>query len=467
MRKQTDKTELFERMPIPRAVMTLSIPMVLSSLVMLAYNLADTFFVARLNDPLETAAVTLASPVLLAFNAVNNLFGVGASSKMSRALGEKDYDAVRASAAFGVWGAAIFAVLFSLLATVLRPSLLTLLGASAENRAQTASYLLWTVSLGALPAILNVVMAYLVRAEGSALHAGIGTMSGCLLNMVLDPIFILPWGLDMGAAGAGLATCVSNIVACIYFLTLLRVKRGQTFVSVSPKRALGVTRKTALEILSVGVPAAIQNLLNVAGMTVLNNLVAVYDSEAVSAVGIAHKITMVALYVAMGFGQGVMPLAGYNYASGNRKRMKEGVLFAAKISTSILLLLTAVYWVFAEQIVGLFMDNERVVEYGAAFVRGGSLAQPFLALDFLAVGVFQSCGFGLRSLIFAVCRKVVLEIPGMLLLNRLFPLYGLAYAQFAAELILSVAATICLFRLFRGGDGGGGGKAVSPAENGG
>ena len=449
MRTQTDKTELFERMPIPRAVMSLSIPMVLSSLVMLVYNLADTFFVAKMNDPLETAAVTLASPVLLAFNAVNNLFGVGASSRMSRSLGEKDHETVRASAAFGVWGAIIFAMLFSVIATVFRPGMLQLLGAKAENSAQTAAYLKWTVSVGAVPAILNVVMAYLVRAEGASVHASIGTMSGCLLNIILDPIFILPGGLNMGAAGAGLATCLANSVACGYFLVLIAVRRSRTYVSVSPKTALSVSRSAAKEIFGVGIPASIQNLLNVVGMTILNNAVAEYGSEAVSAVGIAQKITMVAMYVAMGFGQGVMPLAGYNYASGNRQRMKEGVLFAAKVSTGILLVLTVFYWIFAEDIVALFMDSGSIVRYGTVFVRGLSLAQPFLALDFLAVGVFQSCGFGLRSLVFAICRKIVLEIPAMLILNRIYPLFGLAYARFAAEVILSAAALMCLLRLFK------------------
>lgn len=436
-------------MPIPRAVMSLSVPMVLSSLVMLAYNLADTFFVGRLNDPLETAAVTLAGPVLLAFNAVNNLFGVGASSRMSRSLGEKDHETVRASAAFGIWGALLFAALFSVIATVFCPQLLLLLGATAENGTQTAAYLKWTVSVGAIPAILNVVTAYLVRAEGSPLHASIGTMSGCLLNIVLDPIFILPGGLNMGAAGAGLATCISNTVACVYFLVLILVRRCRTFVSVSPKTALSISRFARKDVFGVGIPASIQNLLNVVGMTILNNAVAVYGSEAVSAVGIAQKITMVAMYIAMGFGQGVMPLAGYNYASGNRRRMKEGVLFASMISSAILMVLTVLYWVFAKDVVALFMDTENVICYGTVFVRGLSLAQPFLALDFLAVGVFQSCGFGMRSFVFAVCRKIILEIPFMLLFNRLYPLFGLAYARFATELILSAVAAFYLFRLFK------------------
>ena len=189
------KTELFERAAIPKAVAKLAVPTILSSLVMVLYNLADTYFVGMLNDPIENAAVALAAPVLLAFNAINNLFGVGSSSMMSRALGTKDYDTVYRSSAFGFYCALGFGILFSLLCTVFSQPLLNLLGASPETAESTAAYLKWTTNLGATPAILNVVLAYLVRSEGSAMHASIGTMSGCLMNIILDPIFILPGAL--------------------------------------------------------------------------------------------------------------------------------------------------------------------------------------------------------------------------------------------------------------------------------
>ena len=175
-------------MPIPKAVMQLAIPTVISSLVMVIYNLADTYFVGMLNDPIQNAAVTLAAPVLLAFNAINNLFGVGSSSMMSRALGSKDMDTVYKSSAFGFYCALFSGLLFSVLYTVFSAPLLVVLGANAETAQATGGYLMWTVSFGAAPAILNVVMAYLVRAEGASLHASIGTMSGCLLNILLDPI---------------------------------------------------------------------------------------------------------------------------------------------------------------------------------------------------------------------------------------------------------------------------------------
>ena len=441
------KTLLFEEMPIPRAVAKLAVPTILSSLVTVLYNLADTYFVGMLNNSVQNAAVTLAAPLILAFNAVNNLFGVGSSSMMSRALGSRDYETVHRSSAFGFYCSIFCGLLFSLLYVIFQPFVLTILGADATTAEATAGYLRWTVACGAAPTILNVVMAYLVRAEGAALHASIGTMSGCILNIILDPIFILPWGLNMGAEGAGLATFLSNCVACGYFFVLLYVKRENTHVCIKPSMFC-LKRKIVLGVCGVGIPASIQNLLNVTGMTVLNNFTSSYGSDAVAAMGITQKINMVPMQIAMGLSQGIMPLISYNYASGNTPRMKKTLTFAAKISLTALVIVAAGYYVGAGALVRMFMQDPTIVAYGTRFLRGFCLGLPFLCMDFLAVGVFQAVGLGKNAFIFAILRKVVLEIPALIILNALFPLYGLAYAQFAAEIILAAAAVVVLIRMF-------------------
>ncbi len=446
---KTDKrTGLFESVPIPRAVVALCVPTIISSLVMVLYNLADTYFVGILNDPVQNAAVTLAGPVLLAFNAVNNLFGVGSSSMMSRALGRKDYDTVHRSSAFGFYCALLCGVIFSAACTVGKTPLLALLGADEVTTQATSDYMLWTVSCGAVPAILNVVLAYMVRAEGAALHASIGTMSGCLLNIVLDPVFILPWGLDMGAAGAGLATFISNCVACAYFFVLIYVRRNTTCVCIRPDKFC-LRKAIVLGVCGVGIPASIQNLLNVTGMTILNNFTSVFGADAVAAMGITQKIYMVPMYVCMGVSQGIMPLVSYNYASGNQKRMKSAVVFAGGISVGFITAAAVFLFAGANGVVKFFMDNPAIISYGIRFMRGFCLGLPFLCMDFLAVGVFQALGFGKNALIFAIMRKIVLEIPALYLLNHLFPLYGLAYAQFVAEFVLAIAAVVELLVIFR------------------
>lgn len=449
MNQTQDKEYLFERMPVPGAVMQLSLPIVISSLVTILYNLADTFFVGMLNNPVENAAVTLVYPVTLAFNAVNNLFGVGVSSAMSRHLGRKAYDQVRVCSAFGFYGAMISGLLFSALCILFRLPLLTLLGTDAQTLDATAGYLHWTVCCGALPAILNVVQSYMVRSEGSTLHASIGTMSGCLLNIVLDPIFILPWGLNMGAAGAGLATFLSNCVACLYFVVLARIKKGKTFVSMDLRLLPKLTAEQIRDILGVGIPTSIQNLLNVTGTTLLNNFTAPFGAAAIAAMGISQKLYMIPMQVSLGFSQGIMPLVSYNYASGNRKRMKQTILFAMRIIVCSMLFLTVVYYLSAPAMIRAFMDSEEIIAYGSRFLRVMSLGFVFLCTDFLAVGVFQALGMGRNALLFAICRKLVLEIPLLFLLNHFYPLYGLPFAQLITEIFLSCLGVIMLRRIFR------------------
>lgn len=444
-----DKIYLFEQEKISKSVLTLAVPTILSSLVMVFYNLADTFFVGMLNDPIQNAGVTLAAPVLLAFNAINNLFGVGASSMIARALGRRDYDTATKTSSIGFYCSLFCSILFSLLCLLFMNPLLKILGADITSELATYQYLKWTVVCGAVPAILNVVLAYLVRSEGSSLHASIGTMSGCILNIILDPLFILPSFLNMKTEGAALATFISNCFACGYFFVLLYSKRRKSFISLDFKK-FSFDKVIIKGICGVGIPASIQNLLNVAGMTIFNNITSSYGALAVASMGIVQKVYTIPWYISLGISQGVMPLISYNYASGNRNRMKEAFLYAIKISLSIIFGFVLIYWLFSGQVIGSFMNNPKIIENGVILLRGFCLALPFLCIDFMAVGVFQAIGLGRYSFIFAIVRKIILEIPAIFVLNMLFPLYGLGYSQFFAEIILAITAIYMLNIIFSG-----------------
>ncbi len=446
--KNDSKIELFEHRPVPKAIATLAIPTILSSLVMVIYNLADTYFVGMLNDSIQNAAVTFVAPVLLAFNAVNNLFGVGSSSLMSRSLGMKDYQMVRKTSAIGFYCTLFFATFIAIGCALFYKPLIYMLGSDVVTFEATYQYMLWTVMFGAVPAILNVVLAYMVRSEGASLHASIGTMSGCFLNIILDPIFILPWGLNMGAAGAGCATFISNCVACIYFFILLKVKKKNTYVSLSPK-LFSFDKRVLTSIFAVGIPASIQNLLNVTGMTILNNLTSVYGTSAVAAIGITQKVNLVPTQIAMGLSQGIMPLISYCYASKNIERMKQTIITSIKICAIFAFSVAFIYYIQSEFFIKLFMSNAEIVSYGSSFLKGYCLGIPFLTFDFLCVGVYQAIGNGKLSLFFAIARKIILEIPALFILNMIYPLYGLAYSQFIAEFILTVVAGIVMIQLFK------------------
>ena len=444
------KTYMFEEMPVPQAVAKQAVPTVVSSVVMILYNLADTYFVGMMNDPVQSAAVTLAAPLILLFNAVSNLFGIGASSYMSRSLGKRDYEAVSRTSAFGIYGALISALCFAVLCSVFRSPLLSLLGADASSRDATLRYMRWTVFYGAVPSILSIVLSSMIRSEGASGQASIGMIGGCVLNILLDPFFILPFGLDMGAAGAGLATMLSNTCACLYLLGVIlrRLRRSDTYISLDVRR-VGLDREIIREVLTVGVPISVQNILNVTGATLLNNITSGYGTDAVAAIGIAHKVNIVPIYVSMGLGQGIMSLVGYNYAAGRTERLKKILLFTSALTAGFIVLAAGAMYLGAYGIMEAFMKNDAVIAYGGRFLHAYSIALPFLAFDFLFVSVFQAVGMGKESLIFAILRKLVLEIPALIVLDRLFPLYGLPYSQLVAELVLSAAGGLVLLRLFR------------------
>ncbi len=448
MAQTASKEQLFEKISIPKAVATLAVPTVISQLVMMLYNLADTFWVGMLNDPLQNAAVTLTAPALMAFNAITNLFGTGSASLMSRALGRKDYDVVSRTSVFGLYCAVFLAVIYAIVCACCRTPLLNLLGADAATFDGANSYLLWAVIINAVPAVMNVTFAHFVRAEGSAAHASIGTMSGCILNIILDPIFILPWGLNMGAAGAGLATFIANCVSCLYFAIFLIRHKGKTFVSVDPRK-FSFRKDIIAEVFNVGIPSALQNLFSVTGMTVLNNFTAGHGADAVAAMGICQKVYMVPMYITLGVSQGATPLIGYNYASGDAPRVKKAISFTRIVNLAIIVFTALLYFIFPAFFVSMFINNQTIIDHGVKLLRGFAIGLPLMSLDFFSVSIFQATGKGKAALIFAVLRKIIFEIPLLFIMNRLVPLYGLPYAQVITEFVLACVSTVVLIRFYK------------------
>jgi len=443
-----DREELFERVPVRNAILKLTLPMVFGSLVSILYNIADTYFVGQLNNAIQNAAVTFVAPAMTLFYAITNLFGVGASSIMSRALGRKDVERVKKASATGIYLALAFAILLAVGATVLNDGVLNLLGTTEEAWSVTKAYMKWTVCLGAVPAIMNIVMGFILRAEGRSIIASVGMMCGCFINIILDPFFILPFGFNLGAEGAALATFISNCIGSTVFIVYIITQRRNLLVSVNP-RYISFKRDVFGEIIFVGFPGVVQNNLNVISMTIMNNLMSAYTEDAVAAMGIAGKVNQLPIQVIFGFSQGVMPLIGYNYASGNNKRMKEAISKTLKISISVLVVITIAFIFGGEYITHIFMKNDNISHIGGLFLRGFGISLIFMCIDFMAVGVSQSFGMGRYALIFSILRKAVLEIPLMLAYNYLFGLNGIAFCQCTAEIVMSIAGFIVLKKLIK------------------
>lgn len=438
-RVKKDRKELFENSPVWSAIFALTLPMIISSVVAMVYNLSDTYFVGALEDSVQNAAITLAAPAMTLFYAITNLFGIGASSLMSRSLGIKDTETVKKASATGLYFAFVCAVGLSLFILIFNNQVLGLLGTDTDTFDATKHYMFWTVGLGAIPSIMSIMFGYLLRAEGRAMQASIGQMSGCVLNIILDPFFILPWGLNLGAAGAGLATFIASCTSLSFFLIFILVERNNTYVCINPKY-VSFTRTVLSNIFIVGIPGVVQNNLNVLSMIVLNNIVKGYGPDTVAAVGIANKINQLPIQIVFGFTQGVMPLIGYNYASRNFPRMKEAIKKTYILTMSALITITLLFNIAGKPIIGMFMDIDNIIVTGSWFLSGFGISLPFLCIDFMVVGISQSFGMGKVALIFSVARKLLLEIPFILLLNYLAGVRGVAYAQCSTEIIMAIVA---------------------------
>ena len=423
------KTELFENAPIRRAVLSQIIPAVASQMIALIYNLADTYFVGLLNDPVQTAAVTVAAPSFVMLTAISNLFGVGGASAIARALGRKAPEQARQISALAAWFGAAAGVLFSLLFAGLAAPILRLCGAKQDTLDAAFRYARWVVIFGGPFTVLNTLLANLIRSEGGAIHASIGVSLGGLLNIVLDPLFVLPQFLGLQAEGAGLATAISNAAAAGYFCCYLIGKRKETVLSVRPQLLRYAGRHLG-GVLSIGFPSAVQYALTVVAVAALSRFVANHQiTEAVAALGIVKKLDQLPLYFSIGVANGLLPLLAYNHSAGNVRRRTEAFRFGAMISLGFSLFCLVIYEIFAPQLVGLFMENETTVAYGADFLRIMVTAMPMMSLCYPMIIQFQAMMRAKESLTCSILRKGVLDIPLLFLMDALVPLYGCMWVQ--------------------------------------
>jgi putative MATE family efflux protein len=438
------KIEIFRSAPIPTAVANLALPTVISQLVTMIYNLADTFFVGQMGDPRKVAAVSLVLPAYTMLTAIANLFGVGGSSVISRFLGSGQPARARQTSTFCIFSAAITALAFSVLVLIFKRPLLLLLGANRDTYEFASDYIAWVLVIGGLPTVLGMLFGHLVRSEGSAKQASIGMSFGGVLNIILDPIFIMT--LDLGVKGAAIATMISNCASVSYFLVYLYRKRRKTVISFVP-RNFDQELHIAGRVASVGLPASLQTLLSLTSNTVLNNLASGYGSTALAAVGIVKKIDMLPMNVTLGISQGVLPFIGYNYAAKRFDRVRQMNRFTRVLAVCFSLLCIAAFEIFAERIVGLFIGDAETIRLGSAFLRILCLTTPMMAISYLITTMFQATGQGKRALAISLFRKTTVDVPLMFLMNRLIPLYGLLMVQPIVD-TLSIGLAFALYRDF-------------------
>ncbi len=431
---------LFRDAPVKKAVFQMAIPTVISSLVLVVYNMADTFFVGQTNDAYQVAAVSLTNPVFVMYMAVANLLGIGGSALISILLGQQQKERAKSASSFCCYASLIFGILMGVLILLFMNPLLKILG-SSENTWQFSKDYLFYIAVGAPFILFANSFGHAIRGEGSAKESMIGGMIGTVANIVLDPIFILV--LNMGTAGAAIATVLGNIFACLYYFYYFL--RKSPLLSIHPRYLLSGF-DVAGQLVSIGVPAGINSALMSVASILLNNALASYGDKPLAAMGIVTRAYLFIVFIHMGITNGIQPLLGYCYGSANKKRFISIMKFSGMLTFICGTLLSAVYIICSRQIMGLFINDAEVINYGTEMLVATSLAGPILGFLFLSINSMQALNRPVPATLLSVCRQGLIFIPLLYILNAVWGLHGVNFTQTTADYLAIVISLLLLKR---------------------
>lgn len=430
---------LFEKMPVPKAYMKLAVPVMLSNVLMLVYNMVDMYFIAGTGNTDLVAGVAVCTPVFTFMVAVGDIFGLGGSSVISRLFGEGRTEDGKRISVFAFYGALLFGALIAAVLLLFRTPLLTMLGANEGTMPYASAYYA-IIAAGAPFAVFSLVPTNLLRTEGFASAAMVGSIAGSVVNMILDPLFI--FGLRMGAAGAALATVIGNVCADVYYVWFILNK--SKVLSLVPK-GFHISADELKAVLSIGIPASITNVMQSFGMMLLNRFLLPYGNDKIAAMGIVSKSIMIVIMIMVSFSFGGQPLYGYLYGSGNKKRMKEVMRFAYKLVPGIGLVLSAVLFAAAPLMIRIFMDDPAIISTGVPMLRRVLCGMPFIGMIMVTTCIFQATGKALGAFLLSAGRQGYVYLIVIVAASSLFGYNGVISAQPAADVITALLA----FLLFR------------------
>lgn len=450
-KRKISQEEIFERLPAASALRVMIVPSVISQLIVLIYNMADTFYVGQTNNPYMVAAASLILPVFNITLCLAGLAGTGGGALISRLLGKHEAEEARRVSAFSIYLAVLVAAVFSLgMAVFMRP-ILELLGAGENTYQYARQYAFFVIVLGGIPTVLSNVLSNLIRSTGRSKEAGRGIVLGGILNIALDPLFmfvLFPEGYEV--MGAGAATCLSNCIACLYFI-LVVVKMGSGSVITFRLKAGLARRESIAAVFVVGIPSAAATLLFDLDYVVIDRLMVSYHDLALAAIGIVLKIERFPLNVGIGICQGMMPLVAYSFSSGNKQRMNEIVRLARRLGLLIAGVSIVLYELFSLQLVRIFIADAQTITLASQFLRIRVLATPLMFLSFFTVYLFQAFGMGKKALFLGLMRWLAFNIPMLFILNGIFGMYGIVWSQVTAD-TLTVMLSFYVYGKYGGGE---------------
>lgn len=422
-----NNNEIFENAPVGKAVARMAVPTIISMLVVVIYNMADTFFIGQTGDAMQVAAVSISAPVFTILMAFGNLFGIGGSSAIARALGAKKLERAKQISAFCCYasiGIGVFIMIFCLLGM---SKILGMIGAS-ENTVDFAREYVTIIAMSGPFIIFSFAFCNILRGEGASRQAMVGNMIGTVTNIVLDPVLIL--GFGMGVLGAAVATMIGNILACVYYVSFFVRKKSSLSINISN---FSIKDGIVFDIVKIGVPASLNNILMSTAQIVLNNALIQYGDTPVAAMGVASKTNMLVVLLQVGLCSGIQPLIGYSYGAKNYKRLNQVVRFTGICAVIMGTILTVVIFFMKRYLITAFINDEAVIEIGIKIVIALQLSGPFLGILFLCINTLQGMGKALPSLVLTFCRQGLIFVPLIFLLDRMLGLDGVIYAQSIAD----------------------------------
>lgn len=432
------RLNLMKNEKVSKAIMTMAGPAVIGMLVSAVYSFVDTVFVAWLGTE-ATAATQVAMPILLLTSAIGLMFGIGAGSFISRLFGMDKKEEVNKVTSIAFFSSIAVGIFFTVFGMIYLEPILRLFGASQAVMVYAKAYGQYLL-FGATFQMASMVMNNSLRAEGSSKYSMIGMASGALINIVLDPILI--FGFDLGISGAAIATSMSQMIT--FFILLSFYMREKSIAKIHLKH-YSFDLSVYKEIFKIGIPTFLRQFLMSISIVLLNQgAVAVGGDQLMAAMSLVSKISMIPMYVLFGLGQGFQPLAGFNYASGDIKRVREGFHFTVNVSLLVAGINILIIFLFGDFILEIFRPDQEVLLLASQGLILMAIASILMSVSNTIGVYYQAIGKGKESMVFSLARQGFFLIPIILILPSIFGVSGILGAQLAAD-ILTIIMSLMIF----------------------
>ncbi|HDG2633801.1 TPA: multidrug efflux MATE transporter MepA [Staphylococcus aureus] len=429
----------FEKSPVFKAMMHFSLPMMIGTLLSVIYGILNIYFIGFLEDSHMISAISLTLPVFAILMGLGNLFGVGAGTYISRLLGAKDYSKSKFVSSFSIYGGIALGLIVILVTLPFSDQIAAILGARGETLALTSNYLK-VMFLSAPFVILFFILEQFARAIGAPMVSMIGMLASVGLNIILDPILI--FGFDLNVVGAALGTAISNVAAALFFI--IYFMKNSDVVSVNIKLAKP-NKEMLSEIFKIGIPAFLMSILMGFTGLVLNLFLAHYGNFAIASYGISFRLVQFPELIIMGLCEGVVPLIAYNFMA-NKGRMKD-VIKAVIMSIGVIFVVCMIaVFIIGHHMVGLFTTDQAIVEMATFILKVTMTSLLLNGIGFLFTGMLQATGQGRGATIMAILQGAII-IPVLFIMNALFGLTGVIWSLLIAESLCAFAAMLIVYLL--------------------